>query len=121
MVLVLPVLLIVVLGVVQLSIMLMANQALGAAASVGARAATLPGATNASVEAAVAGALTPWSFAGDVVPVTVSPDPSVAPTGTPMSVTVSVDTVNAAPDLLKFIGLSVDGQKLQATYVARKE
>lgn len=119
--LVLPILLILVLGVVQLSLMLVANQALGAAASVGARAATLPGATNASVETAVAQAIAPWRFAGEVDPVVVSPNPIFAPTGTPMSVTVSVDSIHAAPNLLKFIGLSIEGQKLQATYVARKE
>jgi Flp pilus assembly protein TadG len=120
-VLVLPILLIVVLGVVQLSLMLLANQALGAAASVGARAASLPGATSASVEAAVAQALAPWRFAGDIDPVAVTPDPLFAPTGAPMSVTVSIDTTDAAPNLLQYIGLSIEGQKLQATYVARKE
>jgi len=121
MMLVLPILLIVVLGAVQLSLLLLAHQALGAAANVGARTASLPGATTASVETAVSQALGPWRFAPQIDPVAVSPDPSFAPTGTPITVTVRVDSIHAAPNLLKFIGLSIDGQKLTATYVARKE
>lgn len=120
-VLVLPVLLIVVLGIVQLSLLLLANQAVAAAANVGARTASLPGATASTVESAVNQALGPWQFGPAIEPIVVEPDPATAPTGTPVEVTVSVRSVVAVPNLLKFVGISLDEHRLRATFVARKE
>ena len=121
MVLVLPIVLLVVLGIVQLSLLLLANQAVAAAASVGARTASLPGATSGAVETAVNQALASWRFAPHVEPVAVEPDPHAAPTGTPIQVTVSVRSVDAVPNLLKFVGITLDNHRLQSTFVARKE
>jgi Flp pilus assembly protein TadG len=121
-VLFLPLVLLVVLAVVEFALLLLAAQAVSAAASVGAREASLPSATTASVERRVARALHGWKFAADVEPVRISPaDPQTVPTGQNIAVTVAVNAADAAPNLLSYIGLSLAGQKVETTYVYRKE
>lgn len=121
-VLVLPILLIVILAIVQLAALLMASQALQAAASVGAREASLPGATHERVVGAVQRTLEPWRFAPHLDPVRIEPvDPSAAASGDPVTVSVSVDSALAAPNLLNVFGVRLAGQKLAATFVYRKE
>lgn len=118
----LPILLLVVLAAIEFSILLMGNQAISAAAAIGAREASMPGATPRRVEAAVQRALRPWRFAGKIEPIVLEPPlPAQVPTGRPVSVTVRVRSTEVAPDLLKFIGVSLAGQQLSSTYVARKE
>lgn len=121
-ILVLPLLLIVVLATIELATMLLANQALSAAAHVGAREASIPGATRARVERAVEQALSPWRFAPALDPVHIDPpNLSAARTGAPVTVRLSVRSSAAVPDLLRFVGLSLEGQRLEAAYVLRKE
>lgn len=121
----LPVLLIVVLAVVQFSMMLIATQAVGAAASVGVREAVLPGATAASVTTAVTGALAGFVFAGDettTVYVNGMPAaPTTAVTGDEVTVSVKVAATKAAPNALSYIGISIASTDIQQTYVMRKE
>jgi hypothetical protein len=121
-VMVLPVVLLVLLAIVEISLLLVAGQAVSAAAGVGAREATMPGATRATVEQAVAHSLQPWKFGPRIDEVRIDPPfVSLVAPGKPVTVTVSVDAAAAAPDLLKYIGISLSGHKLSTTYVARKE
>jgi len=128
-VLTLPVLLIVLFALVEYAILLVANQAVTAAAAVGARAATLPNATHASVVDSVQQALSTWQFGTEINPVEIeinNTSDSVVPlsdaqTGDAVRVTVTLDSIHAAPNLLSFVGMSLNGQQLSASYVLRKE
>jgi hypothetical protein len=118
-VIVLPILLVVLLAVVQISSYLLATQAVQAAAMVGVREATLPGAAQARVRNAVVGALAGWSFAAamhdDDIQVADLPDDRV-------SVTVSVDADKAALNtMLHFPGFNLSGKKIRGQYIMRKE
>lgn len=127
----LPILLVVLLATVEFGILLMATQGVGAAANVGSRAAALPSSTRASVYAAVDNALSGWIWRGRhevvifvngarVTPT--SPDfLASASTGAVVSVTVNVDMDDAAPDLLRYFGISIAGKEITTTYVTRKE
>jgi hypothetical protein len=118
----LPLLLLVMVGTVLFALLLLASQAVHAAAGVGTREAALPDATIASVQAVVDEALSSWRFANEVEPIVIEPaDPQAALTGEPVSVRVCVASTAAVPDLLKWIGLSLEGHELCAKYVARKE
>ena len=44
-----------------------------------------------------------------------------APSGSIVSVTVNVESDQAAPDLLKYFGISLMNKELTTTYVTRKE
>jgi len=130
-VLTLPILLTVVLAMTQFAILLMSTQTISAAANVGAREASLPSATVASTTAAVQRAVAGWQFAGSAdLTVNVQArdgDTGVAKnladavTGDVVLVQVKVPSIEAAPNLLKFIGLSIEDQWLQSTTVVRKE
>lgn len=121
-VLVLPILLVVVLAIVQFASLLLASQALHAAASVAAREASIPGTTAARVAGSVERSLAGWRFAGFVDPVRIVPaEPDLAASGDPIAVTVSVDSARAVPNLLGVFGVQLGNPKLTATFVARKE
>lgn len=131
-IMVLPVLLMVLLATVEFGILLMSSQGVGAAASVGARNAALPSSSKASVTAAVATALDGYIWQGteEVVIYVDSGSGFVfdngavlanAPSGSVVSVTVNVESDQAAPDLLKYFGISLAGKELTTTYVTRKE
>ena len=125
----LPILLLVMLAIIEFGILLVSSQAVNAAAAVGAREATLPSATPESVTAAVQKALQGWKFlpALEPVKIEVNGEPSDqlplddAITGDSVAVTVCVDSAEAAPNLLKYIGLTLAGQKTCSTAVMRKE
>jgi Flp pilus assembly protein TadG len=129
MILVIPILLAVVLALVQFGVTLMSMQGISAAARVGTRQATLPSATQASVEAAVAQVLAGWHFAGNEtteifvngLPVSAANPLTNAVTGDAVAVRVTVPTSDAVPDLLKFVGGSIVGQTLKTEFVLRKE
>lgn len=116
---VLPILLVVLLAVVQISSYLLATQAIQAAALAGVREATLPGAAQERVRTAVRGALSGWSFAAamhdDDIQIT---DLS----GDRVSVIVSVDADKAALNtLLHLPGFDLSGKKIRGHYIMRKE
>jgi Flp pilus assembly protein TadG len=134
-IMVMPILLMVLLATVEFGILLMSSQGVGAAAAVGSRNAALPSSSRASVVSAVDSALVGYvwkntrqievfvdSGAGFVkdtaVPGTLLQN---APSGSVVSVTVNVEMDNAAPDLLKYFGLSLNNKYLRTTYVTRKE
>lgn len=132
-IMVLPILLVVLLATVEFGILLMSSQGVGAAASVGARNAALPSSSKATVTAAVATALDGYIWQGteEVVIYVDSGSGFVldnngsvlanAPSGSVVSVTVNVESDQAAPNLLKFFGISLTGKELTTTYVTRKE
>lgn len=130
-VMVLPILLFVLLAFVEFGLMLMSQQGLAAASSLGARHAALTWSTEASTQATVDNALAGWSWQADrelVVLVNGSKivlgdadDIQSAPTGAVISVSVNVPTDKAAPNLLKWIGIDTAGKDLTTTYVTRKE
>lgn len=143
----LPILLVVILAAVEFSFLLLASQAITAAANVATRQATLPSATSAQVDDAVMTALASWRWAqGNEVRVRIYVDrnngeiePSElvydsdnlpdddnvlasAPTGTVVQVTIDLPSVAASPDMLGFIpALSIRDQELTASFVGRKE
>ncbi|MFO0899682.1 MAG: TadE/TadG family type IV pilus assembly protein [Pirellulales bacterium] len=124
----LPLLLLVLAGSVQMALLLVTQQALGAAAAVGAREASLPGSTQTQVQNAVNRSLAGWRFASQINDVLIQVGDeqpgavplSLARTGECIGVTVSVPAAAAAPDLLKYVGLSLADQ-LSATSILRKE
>jgi Flp pilus assembly protein TadG len=125
----LPILLLVALATIEFGILLVSAQAVNAAAAVGAREATLPSATPESVTVAVEKALKGWKFFPSLDPVKIEvngeSDATMpladAATGDSVAVTVCVDATAAAPNLLKYIGITLDGQKTCSTIVMRKE
>jgi len=121
--LILPIILLVLLAVVQFSTYLLGTQAIQAAAAVGAREATLPGATPPVVQQAVERSLGSWRFSADVDPVVIEPTGwENLPTGSSVSVTVSVDADKAALNALRGTpGFDLTGKKVTARYVMRKE
>lgn len=134
-IMVMPILLLVLLATVEFGILLMSSQGVGAAAAVGSRNAALPSSSRASVVSAVDTALSGYiwknfrqvevfvdsgsGFQKDTpVPGTLLAN---APSGSVVSVTVNVEMDEAAPDLLKYFGISLNGKYLTTTYVTRKE
>src|SRR5262245_51740419 len=104
----LPILLVLALAIIEFGTLLFANQAISAAAAIGAREATLPSATPESVTAAVEKALHGWKFVSSLDPVAIEVNGenesdlplAEAATGDSVAVTVCVDSVVAAPNLL---------------------
>ncbi len=141
----LPILLFILLAFVEFGLLLMSQQGLAAASSLGAREASLTGATKGSVNARIDAALQGWSWQADrelavfvttntgmsstTTKVNFSTSPSDDPiknakTGDRISVSVNVEQVKAAPNLLKWIGIDLanpTGKVLTTTYVTRKE
>ena len=119
-VIVLPILMLVLLTIVQWSSYLMATETIQAAAMAGAREASLPGADEAEVRAAVLRALSGWSFADAIG--TNGVQIQDLPKEDSVSVTVSVDTDKAAINaLLTIPGFSLAGKQIRGQYVMRKE
>jgi hypothetical protein len=112
--LVLPIVLMVCLGVVELSMLLMGMQRVQAASNAACRVGTLPAsdlmAQRQAMASAAAGALgTVGMAAACQVQSQIG-----AYAGDPVVVQVSVPMTAAAPDLLKMIGFSLQGRQLVA-------
>ena len=122
---VLPILLLVLLAVVQFSTHLLATQAIQAAALVGAREATLPGATTESVNTAVHQALAGWRFESslDDDDVVIRPaDWQTIPSGDRVGVMVRVDARQAALNSLTHLaGFAWTDEEIRGQYIMRKE
>ena len=122
---ILPLIMVVLLAIAEFSFMLLGMQAIAAATNVGAREASLASSSDTSIEAAVEGALDGWVFQGRQETTTyingIDADAATAMTGDTVQVTVKLQTTHAVPDMLKFIGLTIAGQEIQATFVTRRE
>ena len=117
----LPLLLALVLGMVEFSMVLSVRQQLAAASREGARVAALGGDPQ-TVEAAVRDVLGPGRLQAAQVQVVLT-DSSGQPAGPgdPVAVAVSLPAGVAAPDLLAIIGVSFGNGVLVAETIMRKE
>jgi Flp pilus assembly protein TadG len=117
----LPVLLAVLLAVVEFSMILVAQQQIVAASREGARVAAQGGAQSDVVQAVQQflgkGRLSNATIATVLTDTSRQPLPS----GSPVSVTVSLPTAQAVPDLLAFVGFSISNKNLVGQTVMRKE
>jgi hypothetical protein len=119
--LVLPLLLAVLLGTVELSLWLAAQQQVSLASREGARVAATGG-TRADVNQAIRLALGDARFQRAQVTTWLTDSNSQPlPSGEPVSVLVALPASAVVPDLLVFIGLSIRNQKLISQTVMRKE
>lgn len=133
----LPILFSILLATIEFGILLMASQGVNAAAHVGTREAALAGSTDAQVNTAVQNSLNSWSWKAQATTqlyINGSPrsltdgfdDLAAARSGDLLSVTVTVRMIDAAPNLLTFVGITLaptvsDPKILTNTYVTRKE
>ena len=115
-VLVLPVVLVVLFGLFELSLLFDARQTLVVASREGARTASLAGATLDDVRSAIHDRLGE-SFRDQL---TIDVDLGQH-SGDPVCVVVSVPMRTASPDLLRVVGFSLDDRELVAETVMSKE
>ena len=118
---VLPILMALLLGTIEFSMFGLARQQVVAASREGARAAALGG--NAQdVQQAAAMFLGNGALANATVQATLT-DARGNPvaSGQPVAVTVSIPANEAVPDLLPFIGFSIQNETITAQTVMRKE
>lgn len=126
-----PILLLVFIGGVLVTQMLMANQAVQAAAANGAREASMPGSTEATVREAVRRSVAGWRFAPELmnsnieITATSLMDGDIplvnANSGDIVTVSIEIDAVDAVPDFLVSWGLSIADRKLNGTALFRRE
>jgi Flp pilus assembly protein TadG len=118
---VLPLLLAVLLGTVEFSLWLTAQQQVNLACREGARVAAIGGGID-DVNATVRVVLGPGRFDRATVIATLTDEDGdpVLP-GRPVSVVVRLPAVAVVPDLLAFVGLSIRNQILVGQTVMRKE
>ena len=106
-VLVLPILLIVLMGLFEFTVLFYSRSLIVEATRVGARKASLPGATAESVEEEIRRVLSPRLQTGIQVGVDVG-----IHSGDVVVVSVQTPMTSASPDLLWPIGLTLDGRSL---------
>lgn len=118
--LVLPILMTVVLGAFEFSMLAQARQQLLTASREGTRVAALGG-TVADVEQATQQALS-GSLQNATIQLNITDADGVPlPSGQPVSVAVSVNVGQVVPDLLAFIGYNIANETLVGQTVMRKE
>jgi Flp pilus assembly protein TadG len=119
--LVFPILLALLLAMIQFSMLLVARQQLTGASREAARVAAQGGDLSA-VQAAASLYLGQGNLSNaQVQAVLTDPAGLPLPSGAPVSVTVQVPAIQAAPDLLAFVGVSLKDEVLSAQTVMRKE
>ncbi len=116
-VVVLPIVIAVCFGMVELSMLWSANHRCQSAAAAGCRVATYPGATMFAVRQAIEANLSKanlvQNYQVDVV--------GGARTGDEIAVTVAIPQTVCAPDLLRPFGFSLQGKTVTARAVMRRE
>ena len=119
--LVLPILLTVLLGTVEFSLLLTAQQQVSLASREATRVAALGGSVG-DIEQVVRLTLGDSRFAqATVTPILVDANGNPIPSGEPIAVRVELPASAAVPDLLVFAGLSIRNQVLMGQTVMRKE
>lgn len=118
---VLPVLLAFLFGMIEFSMLVMSRQQMLTASREGARVAATGGSV-ADVQQSMQLFLGTGSLSQATVDVILT-DSNGQPvaTGGPVAVTVSLPATQAAPDLLAFLGFSLQGETIVAQTVMRKE
>lgn len=116
-ILVLPIVMAILLGLVETSMLWSASLRVQAAAAAGCRVATYPGATMPAVRQAIETSLGKQplvdSYGVDVVGSGLS--------GDDIAVTVNVPQTACSPDLLRIFGFSLEGKLVTARSVMRRE
>ena len=112
--LVLPILMIVVFGLVELSLLLMGMQRVQSASSVACQIGTLPATDVAAQEQAMEAAAENVLGTADMIAGYSMQRELGLYTGDPVVVQITVPMTAAAPDLLKIIGFSLEGRELTA-------
>ena len=121
MLLVMPILLALILGTIEMSMMTAANEQLCAASREGARVAALGGDTD-EVNRAVYNHLNGGSLSqADVWASLTDRDGKPIPSGEPVMVRVQIPANHAVPDLLAIIGVSIGNSTLIGQTIMRKE
>lgn len=123
--LVFPILMLLLAGMIQFSMMLHARQQLVAAGREGARVASLGGDAH-DVEHAVHRTLGEGRLSEATVLLTTEDDHPLAsaqqvPPGEPVAVWVRLPTTRAVPDLLRFIGYSIRDDEIVVRTIMRRE
>jgi Flp pilus assembly protein TadG len=119
--LVFPILLSLLLAMVQFSMLLVARQQLAGASREAARVAAQGGDLTA-VQTAASLYLGQGNLSNAVVEAVLTDSNGMPlPSGAPVAVTVQVAATQAAPDLLRFVGVSLKNEVLSAQTVMRKE
>lgn len=119
--LVLPILLTVLLGTVEFSLLLTAQQQVSLASREATRVAAMGG-SEGDIEQVVRLTLGDNRFAkATVTPLLVDANGNPIPSGEPIAVRVELPATAAVPDLLVFAGLSIRNQVLMGQTVMRKE
>lgn len=117
---IMPILLGLLWGMVQLSLLLSAKERLTVASRQGARVAAVGGGPM-QVEDMARLALGMGRLAGATVTAELTQGGQPVPTGEPVRVTVSIPVEQAVPNFLAFLGVSFANQSLEASTVMRKE
>jgi len=120
-ILVLPILMMVVLGIIEFGLLLLANHHVEVASQQGCRAATFPLAADESLERVVRDAVERSLARSDLIRSYRLRIEGARYTGDPVLVEVSVPMADAAPDLLSWIGFNLKGRRLISHTVMRKE
>ena len=117
--LILPLLIALIAGMVEFSLILTARTTLQGAAVAGARVAALGG-DQMAVEAAVRNVLGTGTLSQADITVN-PPNPETLPPGAPVEVIVTIPATKVAPDVLRIIGLSLQPLVLEGRSVMIKE
>jgi Flp pilus assembly protein TadG len=128
MVMILPILLLVLMGGVEFTLLLSAGQAVSTAAEAGAREAALPSSTKASIQAAVARALEGYVWRTkqetlvfvNQVKDTTGTLVTAAHTGDIVQVTVNVAARHTAPDVLSIVKISLNTNDVTSSFVVQR-
>ena len=126
-----PILLVVLIGGIQINQMLMANQAIQAAATNGAREASMPGTTESDVRSVVRQSIAGWRFEPNLTDGDISIEAmslegdSVmlenAQRGDIVTVSIEIDAIHAVPDFLVSWGFSIMDRTIGASALFRRE
>jgi Flp pilus assembly protein TadG len=119
--LVMPILLALLLGMIEFSLLFAVRQQLTTASREGARVGALGG-DQLAVEQAVRNVLGAGNLSGAQIQSILTDDlGQPLPSGSPVQVTVQIPATQAVPDLLGFIAVSFSDQVIIAQSVMRKE
>jgi Flp pilus assembly protein TadG len=116
-----PVILVVLLATVEFSMMLIAEQQLLIASREGARVAAQGGGLT-DIQTAVQTFLGNGNLSqASISAILTDQSGAVIPSGSPVAVSVRIPATKAVPDLLAFVGVTINGQTLIGTTAMRKE
>jgi hypothetical protein len=117
----LPVLLTLLLGIIEMSLLMTVQQHLQTASREAARVAALGGTQDEVTQSAQLFLGNGPLSQADIDAVLTDDSGQPLPSGSPVAVTISIQATQAVPDLLAFVGFSLRKDRLAAQTVLRKE